>query len=266
MPNRIIKESICTSDSIDGLSWFEEAFFYRLIVNCDDYGRFDGRPAVIKSRLFPLKDNVTAKSVEAAIQKLASVELVALYEFEGKPYLHLPTWDKHQQVRAQRSKYPAPEDGTYTSDINCNQMKSDAPVIQSESNPNPNPNPKANARDVFLDFAGENESLLEALKSFEAMRKTIKAPLTDRGKKTLLTSLKALSLDPETQVKIIDQSTTNCWKGFFALKENKMNPRGPVTRTAVDDMSDLERRMVQKFKNKGPLLDQTNDAETAFPP
>ena len=36
MPNRIIRESICTSDSVDKLSWFEEVLFYRLIVNCDD--------------------------------------------------------------------------------------------------------------------------------------------------------------------------------------------------------------------------------------
>lgn len=36
MGNRIIKESICSSPTIDQLSWFEEAFFYRLIVNCDD--------------------------------------------------------------------------------------------------------------------------------------------------------------------------------------------------------------------------------------
>ena len=37
MPNRIIRESICTSDSVDKLSWFEEVLFYRLIVNCDDF-------------------------------------------------------------------------------------------------------------------------------------------------------------------------------------------------------------------------------------
>lgn len=141
MPNRIIKESICTSESIDALTWFEEVLYYRLIVNCDDYGRFDGRAAVIKSRLFPLKDNITTKAIDAAINKLASVELVVLYVFEGKPYLHLPTWGKHQQIRSKRSKYPAPEEGVISHDIICNQMISNAPVIQSESNPNPNPNP-----------------------------------------------------------------------------------------------------------------------------
>ena len=151
MPNRIIKESICTSDNIDGLSWFEEVLFYRLIVNCDDHGRFDGRVSIIKNRLFPLKENITAKSIEAAICKLVNVRLVALYMFEGKLYLHLPTWDSHQTVRAHKSKYPAPEDGVRVIDFNgtpmksseiiCKQMQADAPVIQSnpiqsESNPN----------------------------------------------------------------------------------------------------------------------------------
>lgn len=108
MPNRILKESICTSGSIDDLSWFEEVLFYRLIVNCDDYGRFDGRTAIIKNRLFPLKENLTVKTVSEAIHKLASRGLVALYVFEGKPYLYLPSWNCHQNVRAKRSKYPEP--------------------------------------------------------------------------------------------------------------------------------------------------------------
>lgn len=133
MPNRIIKESICVSDSIADLSWFEEVLFYRLIVSCDDYGRFDGRIPVIKNRLFPLKDNLTAKAVSDGINKLASAGLVALYEFEGKPYLYLPTWNDHQNVRAKKSKYPAPEDSVNTSVCRCIQTDADVPVIQSES-------------------------------------------------------------------------------------------------------------------------------------
>ena len=141
MPNRIIKESICTSDSISQCSWFEEVLFYRLIVNCDDYGRFDGRTAVIKSRLFPLVDGLTLKSVEDAIKKLASLGLVSCYEAEGKPFLFLPTWNEHQNIRAKKSKYPQPENI-------CIQMISDdckcpCNPIQSESNPNPIRNPES---------------------------------------------------------------------------------------------------------------------------
>jgi hypothetical protein len=126
LPNRIIKESICTSDSIAELSWFEEVLFYRLIVNCDDFGRYDGRVPVIKNRLFPLKEDLTAKAVKSALTKLASVGLVALYEFEGKPYLHLPTWNDHQSARATKSKYPDPESGTQIDESNCMQLQADA--------------------------------------------------------------------------------------------------------------------------------------------
>lgn len=133
MPNRILKESICTSDSVDSLSWFEEVLFYRLIVNCDDYGRFDGRLAIIKNRLFPLKESLTAKAISKAVNTLVTAGLVVLYEFEGKPYLYLPTWNDHQNVRAKRSKYPSPEGCVIAHENICNHMYADVPVIQSES-------------------------------------------------------------------------------------------------------------------------------------
>lgn len=142
MPNRIIKESVCTSDSIDQLTWFEEVLFYRLMVSCDDYGRFDGRIAVIKNRLFPLKETLTSDKVANALNRLSEVGLVCLYTVEGKPYLYLPTWEHHQTIRAKKSKYPEPVYEEKTSEIICKQMNANVSVIQSnpiqsESNPNP---------------------------------------------------------------------------------------------------------------------------------
>lgn len=140
MPNRILKESICTSDKIEQLSAFAETFFYRLIVNADDFGRMDGRAAVLRSRLFPLKD-VRNSQIEEALRELATVELVSTYYVDGKPFVSLPAWDRHQQIRAKKSKYPAP-------DKTCNQMISDDikcprnPIqYESESNPNPESEP-----------------------------------------------------------------------------------------------------------------------------
>lgn len=149
MPNRILKESICRSDSIDSLTWFEEVLFYRLIVVCDDYGRFDGRPAIIKGTCFPLKD-ITNKAISDALDKLSTVGLVRGYEVQGRPYLQLATWGRHQQIRAKKSKYPP-------SDETCDQMISDdcnSPrnPIQSESNPNPNPEARVSG-DRFSEFA-----------------------------------------------------------------------------------------------------------------
>ena len=142
MPNRILKESICTSENIDQLSAFQETVFYRLIVSCDDYGRMDARPILLASKLFPLKD-IRSNQIEDALRALTSAELVTLYTVDGKPFLQMKTWDRHQQVRAKKSKYPAPESGTQTNDIICNQMISDDSKcprnpIQSESESNPN--------------------------------------------------------------------------------------------------------------------------------
>lgn len=109
MPNRILKESICTSDSIDQLSWFEEAFWYRLIVNCDDYGRMDARLAILKARLFPLKQDITGSDISAALDALAKAGMVMVYESGRKPYVQLLAWERHQQIRAKKSKYPAPD-------------------------------------------------------------------------------------------------------------------------------------------------------------
>ena len=183
MPNRIIKESICTSDNLDKLSAFQETMFYRLIVNCDDYGRMDARAKILASKLFPLKDIRTAQ-IEEGLRALTSAELVILYEVDGKPFLQMKTWDSHQQVRARRSRYPSPEEGKITNDITCNQMKSSDSKcprnpIQSESNPNPNPNPsRGSAReektppgfDRFWESYPRKTAKQEAIKAFEKLK------------------------------------------------------------------------------------------------
>lgn len=146
MPNRILKESICTSDNLDGLSADAESFFYRLLVQCDDYGRMDARPPILLSRCFPLRlDRVTTAMVSHWLDQLRHAGLITLYSVNGKPYLQFNTWDKHQQVRAKRSKFPASDEGMIADDSNCDQMIANVPVIQS--NPNQNPMRENNSAD-----------------------------------------------------------------------------------------------------------------------
>lgn len=132
MPNRLLRESICRSESIDALSWFEEVLFYRLIVNCDDFGRFDGRPAIIKGSLFPLKD-VAIADIKKALEKLVTLGMIMVYESQGKPVIQLLTWEKHQAIRAKRSKYPAYDD-------TCEQMYANASISDSKNQSGMDPN------------------------------------------------------------------------------------------------------------------------------
>lgn len=128
MPNRILKESICTSDNLDKLTPFQETVFYRLIVSCDDYGRYDARPKILAAKLFPLKD-IRANQIEDALRALTSAELVTIYDVDGKPFLQMNTWDRHQIIRAKKSKFPPINESA----SNCNQTQSNVSVIQSES-------------------------------------------------------------------------------------------------------------------------------------
>ena len=126
MPTRYLKESICTSENIDMLSPFAETIFYRLVVTCDDFGRFDARSKVLSARLFPLK-NVANEVIESALGELVKADLITVYIVNGKPYLQMNSWGRHQTTRAKNSKYPSPDDSNCehlsTSAYNCQQVQ-----------------------------------------------------------------------------------------------------------------------------------------------
>ena len=160
MPDRLINESIRTSEKINSLTWFQEVLFTRLLTAVDDFGRFDARPAILKASLFPLKKDVTEKTIEDSLDKLVTIGLVNLYEVGGKPYLCLPTWADHQRVRNKRSKYPEPVI-CQQSAANCGELPQNAARIQSnpiriQSESNPNPIQCAGAPAELADFVVEN--------------------------------------------------------------------------------------------------------------
>lgn len=145
MPNRILKESIRTSRSVNNLSDFDFRVWTYLITYVDDYGRGSADAELLKGLCFPRRKGITEAQISRAISNLAMSGMVILYTVDGEPYLAFPNWEKHQQIRSKQSKFPAPEDGVISSDSICNQMISDDckccrnPI---QSNPNTNPNTK----------------------------------------------------------------------------------------------------------------------------
>lgn len=145
MPTRLIRDSIFTSESVSQMSDFQFRVWISLLVYVDDYGRGDARAAIIKGHCFPLAERTTAKQIDDAIDALVGLGSVVRYTVNGKPYLYIPTWERYQNVRNQKSKYPAPvaaDDGVLQIADDCKQLntivcKSSRNPIQSESNPNP---------------------------------------------------------------------------------------------------------------------------------
>lgn len=78
-------------------------------------------------------------------------------------------------------------------------------------------NPPKGKVDVFADFCGDDISLLEALRSFDEMRKKIRKPMTDNARQLLL---KKLQKQPYAEwVEILEQSTLNGWQDIYPLKK-----------------------------------------------
>lgn len=149
MANRIIKESTFTSDKIASLTDFEFRLWVGLLTFVDDAGRGDARPAIIKGRIFALRERVTIKDITDALHGLAAKGCVSLYKVDGKPYLLFPTWGEHQRIRDVKTKYPAPDDdgkkdGLKNSAADCGRLPQIAADCGYNPNPNPNPNPNHN--------------------------------------------------------------------------------------------------------------------------
>ena len=85
---------------------------------------------------------------------------------------------------------------------------------------NPSKSPQG---DLFVDFAGEDRELLEALREFEAMRKAINKPMTGQAKKNLVGKLQRFSepyhAKQRYMVECLHESILNDWQSVYELKD-----------------------------------------------
>lgn len=108
MPNRIIKESIRESDSVNKLSPQAEVLFVRLFTYADDYGYFKADPRILNPAIFPLK-KYTDKQVTGWLDEIGATGMISFYQAnDQKLYGTFTAWEKHQQIRNVKSKYPPP--------------------------------------------------------------------------------------------------------------------------------------------------------------
>lgn len=122
MPKRSLKEEITTSERLAAVSFNAECLFYRLLVCADDFGRFDARPIIVRSRAMPLRD-VCLTDVGQWLQELHGHDLIQIYTVHDKPYLKIQRWT--ERLRANASKFPN-ESGAY--EKNVSQPSDDCPT------------------------------------------------------------------------------------------------------------------------------------------
>ena len=179
MGNRIIKDTIRTSKTVNNMTDFQFRVWTYLITYVDDFGRGSADPEILKGFVFPRRKRVTEKDIDTALADLAGMGCILLYHVDGEPYFCFPNWGTHQRIQQKRSLFPAPEDGELlpvghgeSPSVTVGHGES-PPESESNSNPNPNPKGKGNAhppakeKQAYGEYANVllTESELDALKA-----------------------------------------------------------------------------------------------------
>lgn len=116
--------------------------------------------------------------------------------------------DYAEKQRLQRKKNAALLTGDISGDNVSTEIRDKSKEIRDKSLENKN--------NEFVELAGDDKELLEALKAFENMRKKIKKPIEDRARTMLVNKLK--EFPREDWIAIIDQSIFHNWQSFYPLK------------------------------------------------
>ncbi len=160
MPNRIIKESILTSPTINRLSAQAERHFYRLLLLSDDHGCLEATPLVVRGRCYGLQPRITAKVVKGWQKELEEVGILRFWPDDERIFGVFCSFDKHN------SKYSLTDDGKPTrhrrktpeppKQLLDNDLENYEPVFATLCQPLPNPkhkpNPNPTPENIYIEF------------------------------------------------------------------------------------------------------------------
>ena len=144
MPQRFLRPGITDSDKWNSVSEPAQNLFIRLLTRVDDFGRFDGRPAVIVGSVYSVWNALNPMSarcphdVSVMLSELYRSGLIILYENGGKRFLQLEQWTERQRVA---SKWPDPKD-KMSAPCPHDAVTVTAPCPPPSPSPSPSPSPK----------------------------------------------------------------------------------------------------------------------------
>lgn len=134
MGNRMIKDSIRTSKTVNAMTDFQFRFWVYLITYVDDYGRGSADPELLKGFVFPRRKRVSESDIEKTLAELAGMGCISLYDVDGESYFCFPNWGSHQRIQSKYSQFPAPEDSE-NRDLSVTHGESPSPTVSHRESP-----------------------------------------------------------------------------------------------------------------------------------
>ena len=105
---RTIKPEFPHSESLARVSRDARLCFVSLWTICDDAGRARGNARMLASLLFPYDEDAPGL-IDGWLAELERVDAIRRYEVEGKSYIAITNWLKHQRIeKPTPSRFPEP--------------------------------------------------------------------------------------------------------------------------------------------------------------
>ena len=134
---------------------------------------------------------------------------------------------------------------TNKNSINKNSINKNSIDIKKEKK-------ETNFDKIINDYTSNND-LKETIRDFMRMRKTIKAAMTDRALKILLTKLNGLAENDAKKIEILEQSISNSWRGVFPINQTKTNSDNSISKKNTNmQVKTRFHNINENFRNYSP--------------
>jgi hypothetical protein len=160
MPQRFLRPGITTSDGWNSVSFPAQSLFVRILTLVDDWGRYDGRVAVLHGQCFALRSDIKPQQTAAFRSELHNAGLIQVYTADGKDYVQVTKWQ--ERARGTHSKFPDPPpekppqesaaDGSGPQEKDASLATTPSPLHPIPSPSPTTPSPLAAAAAGFEDF------------------------------------------------------------------------------------------------------------------
>ena len=145
MPCRYIREEYLTSEHVDMLDVHAERFYFRLFLVVDDFGRFDANAKILRSKCYPLKDDIRTADISRWLAACEKAGLILLYTAAGKQYLSVNRFSQTRaNCRSSKSKYPDPPNDVCGLQAPANNLQASANNLKASAAENENENENEN--------------------------------------------------------------------------------------------------------------------------
>lgn len=105
---RILKPETFADEKLAEVSVHHRYLFVGLWCFADDMGRKAYSPRRIQSEVFPTDEEITTKLIDKWLRDLARIDLIRTYTVDGKEYIWIPRFLRHQRIDRPSHSYLPP--------------------------------------------------------------------------------------------------------------------------------------------------------------